>query len=299
MAYAQNNIREYWDSIGKPNVFTFDCLEFETVEYIPYMAESIIAHNVKKSKGLKTLAMQYPKFTYDANKDVFEGTKGISIDIDVTYVCNLACPNCNRASHLAKFSKGTNKDIEFFHDFISKYKHLGSTTIVKLVGGEPTLHPKLGEIMQLLATHFTVWVLTNGIKPYKFPSYVYVENSAKIKGVPPEFHTTYMAPIDDSRFDGVSDEQYSKGCEFLSCGYGYDETGIHPCTIGMALNRLVKIKKGYDTIEECNKDKENYLVDMCKLCGLFKKMGNHSVDRSLFNRTTENQYSKSWAFLEK
>ena len=299
MAYAKNNIRDYWDAQGKPEVFTFDCLDFDSTDYVPYLAKHVIAYNAKKVGGLKSLSMQYPVYTYDAKEDKFSGTKGIALDIDVTYVCNLACANCNRASHLTKFSKNTNKDIKFFEDFITNYKHLGKDTIVKLVGGEPTLHPKLGEIMQMLAKHFTVWVLTNGIKKYRFPVYVYVENSAKIKGVLPEFHTTYMAPIDDARFDGVSDEQYSKGCEMLVCGYGYDETGIHPCTIGMALNRLIKLKTGFKTFDECDKHTTEYLKDMCKLCGLFKKMGCHNIDKSLFNRTTENQYSKSWEFLEK
>ena len=298
MAYAQNDIREVWDKLGKPKVFEFSCLEFESIMYIPYMAEVVIARDIDKLwlQDFNKLCMQYPVNKVIGN--VFYGAKAMAIDIDVTYICNLACANCNRASHIKTLSKGTNKDIAFFEDFINKYKKYGKALIVKLVGGEPTLHPKLRDIMAMLNEHFTVWVLTNGIKPYEFPDYVYVENSAKIKDVNPEFHATYMAPIDDELFNDITNEQYSKGCDMLQCGYGYSEDGLHPCSIGMALNRILKLKTGYANKQECDKNKADYLAATCKMCGLFKKLGSHNVDKSQFKRVTENAYSKSWEFMK-
>jgi hypothetical protein len=296
MAYAQNNIREDWDSLNKPELFEFSCNTYDSLMYIPYMAKTIIARDVTVQGQLKVLKQQYPIGVLDGT--TYSGTKGVSIDIDATYICNLACPNCNRASHLPKLTRGTNKDMAFINNFIEQYKHYGKTAIVKLTGGEPMLNPLLPQMMEALNEHFTVWVFTNGILGYNFPDYVYVENSEKIRDVAPMFHTTYMAPIDDERFKDVTDIQYSKGCDVLACGYGYDETGIHPCTNGMALSRLLKNVSGFKTREECDLHRNEYLTNMCKLCGLFKKMGAHNVDKAQFDRTDVNQYSNSWKFLE-
>lgn len=305
MAYAQNNIREDWDSLNKPELFEFDASKYDSVMYIPYMAKVVIARNADSDEKLNALCLQYPIHNISNTIDIvnnkltyeFSGTKGFSVDIDVTYICNLACPNCNRASHLQHLTKGTNKDMAFIKDFIAQYKHYGKTAIVKLTGGEPTLHPLLQQFMEELNKYFTVWVLTNGIKGYNFPDYVYVENSGKIRDVAPMFHTTYMAPIDDERFKDVTDIQYSKGCDMAACGYGYSETGIHPCTIAMALDRLIQGTGGYASREECDLHRGEYLTKMCKLCGLFKKMGAHNVDKAQFDRTDINQYSKTWEFL--
>ena len=134
MAYAQNNIREVWDTIGKPSLFEFDCDEFGTVMYIPYLAKTILARNA--GKYLKELKLQYPIGTYNAALDMYQGTKGLSIDLHITYACNLTCANCNVASHIKHYAKGTNKSMEFILEFIEKYKHYGKGMIVKLLGGD-------------------------------------------------------------------------------------------------------------------------------------------------------------------
>ena len=296
MAYAQNDIREVWDNIGKPSLFEFDCEEFGTVLYIPYLAKTILARNA--GKYLKDLKLQYPVGVYNKELDMYQGTKGLSIDLHITYACNLTCANCNVASHIKHYAKGTNKSMEFILKFIEEYKHYGKDMIVKILGGEPTVHPLLRDFMEELNKHFTVWVLTNGIKPYDFPDYVYVENSSKIKDVNPEFHTTFVAAIDDPRFKDVTDEQYSKGCDVLACGYGYNETGLHPCVTGMALNRILKLRTGYANKQECDKNKADYLTATCKMCGLFKKLGSHNVDKAQFKRVTDNVYSDSWSFMK-
>ena len=102
----------------------------------------------------------------------------------------------------------------------------------------------------------------------------------------------------DELFNDITNEQYSKGCDMLQCGYGYSEDGLHPCSIGMALNRILKLRTGYANKQECDKNKADYLAATCKMCGLFKKLGSHNVDKSQFTRVTENAYSKSWEFMK-
>lgn len=84
----------------------------------------------------------------------------------------------------------------------------------------------------------------------------------------------------------------------MACGYGYNETGLHPCVTGMALNRILKLRTGYANKQECDKNKADYLTATCKMCGLFKKLGSHNVDKTQFKRVTDNVYSDSWSFMK-
>ena len=297
MSYAGNKykkFRDYWDSIGKPK-FAYagaDVYGEESLTYLPYQLDCITVTNVKSASLYRSLRLQYPIHTFTSN--TFTGARGMVFDYYITHHCNLSCNNCCALSNIDSISgKDTHISIDAVEKFIEKNKHLGKHTIVKLLGGEPTTHPDLEHIVDMLTPHFTVWVLTNGIKDHKVlhREDVFVENSNKKPNEPQMFHTMYMAPIDDDRFKDVD---YSKGCQMLACGHSVDYDGKwHICTVGRTLKRVIGVD-GYDSMEECNRNKEEYLNKVCRYCGLFKRQGYHDLDKDLFQRTSESRFSKFW-----
>jgi uncharacterized radical SAM superfamily Fe-S cluster-containing enzyme len=74
------------------------------------------------------------------------------IEIDITYVCNLTCPNCNRSCGQAPTGERMTLDqIDLFvKESISKSIKWER---IRLLGGEPTLHPDFFEIISLLISY--------------------------------------------------------------------------------------------------------------------------------------------------
>ncbi len=74
------------------------------------------------------------------------------IEIDITYRCNLRCVNCNRSIARAP----ENLDIQV--DKIAKFAEDSLRRSVRwrrirLLGGEPTLHPQFMQIVELLRSY--------------------------------------------------------------------------------------------------------------------------------------------------
>lgn len=74
--------------------------------------------------------------------------------IDVTSQCNLQCKYCYH-------SKGGDRYLpEILHEAVNNK----DAAPFILTGGEPTLHPKLTEIIHEVSKHGETWILTNGVK---------------------------------------------------------------------------------------------------------------------------------------
>src|SRR5262245_29713970 len=70
------------------------------------------------------------------------------IEIDITYACNLSCPNCNRSC--AQAPTGERMTVEQIDFFLKESIASGiKWDRIRLVGGEPTLHPHFHNIIQL------------------------------------------------------------------------------------------------------------------------------------------------------
>ena len=87
-----------------------------------------------------------------------------SVRIYVSERCNARCPNC--------FNREKRKDgiinIQFFEN-LCRYFSLNKVRIMKIMGGEPTLHPLFGPLMQLAQEHFPqVNLFTNAINDNVF-----------------------------------------------------------------------------------------------------------------------------------
>jgi molybdenum cofactor biosynthesis enzyme MoaA len=71
------------------------------------------------------------------------------IEIDITFKCNLNCFNCNRSCRQAPSDEAMSVDQikKFIGESISQIRKWECITIM---GGEPTLHPGIFEIIKIL-----------------------------------------------------------------------------------------------------------------------------------------------------
>jgi len=95
------------------------------------------------------------------------------IDIEVTLICNHACPNCLKFCGMKNitgldYSKSF-ITIEQIHKFIDDVKDIYYRThkkvagIIYLTGGEPLLHPKLAEIFVMIKKELCDTDICNGV----------------------------------------------------------------------------------------------------------------------------------------
>lgn len=94
-------------------------------------------------------------------KDVYEG---YHLEIQVVDHCNLNCSGCNHFSPLA--NKWFMSVEEFVENLVLVSQKLPSISTLMILGGEPTLHPQLGDLCMLARTIFPtipITILTNGV----------------------------------------------------------------------------------------------------------------------------------------
>jgi len=275
--------------------------------YLPMFVNKLFI-STKDREVIHKVKLQYPnEMHYVEESDgtmKFLGKRNTTvIDIDITTKCNLTCSNCSRFSNLT--TTWTEMGVGEVKKFIVDNMLFGKTLTVKVIGGEPTIHPHIDTIIRLLHMHFHVVLVTNGVKDYTPPVDICIEDSAKWVGISPEFHATCDAPCDDLEFDT---EDYSFGCDnATSCGFVYTQDGYYPCTIAGSIDRMLNEPEGprssllgARSIDEAGTEENRTKVfnDLCKYCGFYKRMGFKEAYNPNFERTTEQYYSKSWKFME-
>lgn len=84
---------------------------------------------------------------------------GKIIRIYITENCNSKCANCFNAHQ----RRNATMDLEHFFEICEYFKSNGVETI-KIMGGEPTIHPHFSEMMKTAQDYFSsVYLFTNGI----------------------------------------------------------------------------------------------------------------------------------------
>ncbi len=202
-----------------------------------------------------------------------------SIEIDITYNCNLRCHNCNRSCGLAP----SNEEIaieqieEFINESISKNIKWQK---IKILGGEPTLHTRFFTILRLLLWYkknynhdLHLIVATNGFGNYvknvlaKLPKGVDVENTFK-SSRRPIFFPFNLAPVDSVLYNNVD---YSNGCKIISeDGIGLTPYGYYPCAVAGGIDRIFNFRIGRKKLPSLNDLMTDQLRILCRYCGHFK-----------------------------
>jgi len=224
------------------------------------------------------------------------------LEIDITYLCNLKCHNCNRSSAQAP---------EACHIDLSRIEQLVTDSLaqnrrwwrIRILGGEPTLHPELLSILESLyrlkavQPDLIIELVTNGYGRRVqqvlalLPTWLVVENSAKTDIVQPEFGPFNLAPK-DSWYHRYS--QFANGCDIAStCGIGLTPQGYYPCAIAGGIDRVLGQQNGRQRLPGTEDEMRELMATACALCGRFRD--GHYVPPKLRRRIYTQQTSPSWA----
>jgi Radical SAM superfamily/4Fe-4S single cluster domain len=89
------------------------------------------------------------------------------IEINAVMQCNLACAGC---SHASPVSTSWNADPQTVHRDLTALHSVADVDEVRVVGGEPLLHPQLAELLKAISASGiggTVRVITNGTRLHR------------------------------------------------------------------------------------------------------------------------------------
>jgi MoaA/NifB/PqqE/SkfB family radical SAM enzyme len=209
------------------------------------------------------------------------------LEIDLTLRCNLSCANCDRMAP---------KSIDLSLDDLSRCINAGRNwEKIRLVGGEPILHPHIETVIDILSFYKNrcfIEFTTNGLNEEKIkslPAWFHVVNSRKDSlklGENPFFKTFNVAPCDLPEY---KDAVYSKGCCIAEiCGVCFSVDGLYyPCGAGATVAREFNMKIGQYQVETV----WSWMFEkLCRLCGHFKYKDLCSSE----GRTQKQEQSKSW-----
>ena len=83
--------------------------------------------------------------------------------VSVTHACQLECRFCHQEG-IERHWQATHMSVEFFQSIVQAYTEMGGKYI-EITGGEPTIHPKIGELADSIAGLDRYLILcTNGLR---------------------------------------------------------------------------------------------------------------------------------------
>jgi hypothetical protein len=200
------------------------------------------------------------------------------VEIDITYRCNMRCPNCNRSCTQAPAA--TDMAVSQLEAFLNASVVAGARwERIRLLGGEPTLHPDLPAILARLEAYriqhnpqlrLVLCTNGNGVRVRKalsaLPPNVIVKNTYK-SARPRLFRPFNRAPCDRRRY-GLAD--FSCGCRILEdCGLGLTPQGYYPCAVAGGIDRVFDFGLGRQTLPPQDDEMTDLLECFCPLCGHF------------------------------
>ncbi|MEN6507111.1 MAG: radical SAM protein [Planctomycetaceae bacterium] len=161
----------------------------------------------------------------------------MNVELNITMRCNCACPGCNRL--IPQYPERT-EDIDpaAVEQFIAEAKEHGHVNRVKVVGGEPLLHPQFSRIAEILADGIqqgaiqSVKIDTNGTLPKPplpaVPGMRYAGRQPGAKRHLPFLHS----PID------LGHAVVGPCSMPFRCGVSLDARGWLPCSSAIMIARL-------------------------------------------------------------
>lgn len=206
------------------------------------------------------------------------------IELFLTNECNLQCINCQ--SSCRQLPSKEYMSLEQIKKFVKESLELRwDWELIKLYGGEPTLHPQFFDVIKILKKYkdsnpnCEFWILTNGAgkevqeKLSKLPDWITINNSTE-KGMGykfKEFESYNVAPMDLWKYKFGAD--FSKGCDRIErCGICLSRSGYYVCAPGADIDRIFGFDIGFKSLAEVKKSSmKDQLKIFCKYCGLYKE----------------------------
>lgn len=220
------------------------------------------------------------------------------LEIELTYTCGMRCHNCNRMTQLLPGQPYEMISMERIERLISESLRLGYPwEHWWLVGGEPTTHPELLEICEMISRYrdlrgpdrFAVGLATNGHGDHTqrvlarlrqaYP-HMKILNSAKSGPINHNFVAVCLAPIDKT-----PPTRYI-GCEVSwRCGIALNYKGFYPCAVAAAIDRIFDIGKYITQMKDITTESMAELWQVyCALCGYHGEV-RYCGDRTLVSPT--------------
>lgn len=213
------------------------------------------------------------------------------IQLEITTLCNRACPNCDRNCGTAPSAEEMSvEQINRFVDEAIAAKH--EFARIDIIGGEPTLHTRMPDVLEAIRRYKDVFkkckirLTTNGtgskVKEVvaTLPDWVHVRNSDKEHSSLPAFDAVNIAPVDC----GV---RSARACSIpWRCGFSLSRYGYFLCGAGASVARVFGLDIGIKTLTDATAEQlQSQRGQLCALCG-------HS--RSSVQLASEQMTSKSW-----
>lgn len=201
------------------------------------------------------------------------------IELIITYQCNRRCYNCEALVRQAPSNEFMT--VEQIKKFVKesienevKWKN------IRVLGGEPTLHKDIDEIISILIDYknnysqsTNITIISNGTGEYvnkvldrlakKYE--INVENSNKTSDIQVQFSPVNEAPIDIERY---KDMDFSKGCWITTvCGIALDMYGYYPCSAAAAAARVYGYDIGRKKLPLKSDKMDDLYPKFCSICG--------------------------------
>lgn len=220
------------------------------------------------------IVVQYFGYGYQLSKK--------KIELDITYRCNLACANCNRSVGEGQAKSNVDMSVEQVQKFVDESRQGDmSWEVIKLLGGEPTMHPQLNDIIAVLKTYIDdcspstrleLWTNGDGKKVREvlgtLPDFVQVIDSSVTRGAEPLFNSFNLAPVDSSLYKQTD---FSHGCSIIEkCGVGLTPFGYYPCAVAGGIDRVFGVNSGSHELGSAYEGMRGQLDQFCRYCGHFR-----------------------------
>lgn len=204
------------------------------------------------------------------------------IELDITYRCNLSCANCNRSVGVGQAKSNIDMSVEQVQKFVDESRHNNmSWDVIKLLGGEPTMHPQLIEIVTVIkryiddcspSTTLELWTNGDGKKVREvlatLPEFVKVIDSSVTRGADPLFNSFNLAPVDSTLYKQTD---FSHGCSIIEkCGVGLTPYGYYPCAVAGGIDRVFGVNSGSRDLDTAYGEMRGQLDQFCRYCGHFR-----------------------------
>lgn len=163
----------------------------------------------------------------------------INLELNITLKCNLACSNCNRYCHIYR-DRTEHMSIEQIKRFIEQAKNGEGIYKLKVLGGEPLLHPQFVEIYDLLCQAAndgiikSIKIETNKTLPFpKVQIYPFVSIKGRTQSKK-KHQPMLWSPKDLGVIKGAQPH-----CpQVRKCGYSLDKYGYLPCSCAIMISRM-------------------------------------------------------------
>ena len=179
-----------------------------------------------------------------------------TIEVEITSTCDLRCPSCDRFIDVAPAPSMTlNQILDFVVESIALHWRWAR---IHILGGEPTLHPQLRDIVELFLSYrafhpaVKLTLISNGrgqLKEHRAwleDRGIKVAVEAKSGGPPLWFHNMRCAPLDI--FPELSRETLGRPCGnygIVGCGLGLTRHGYFLCGAGASIARVIGADIGF------------------------------------------------------